>query len=84
MIDTILRKGNGITDVAKALEISAVVADAIRQLNEVPASHLYARVMAHMDHETFERIIKLLIDCGLVARDPSCLLRWVGPKARRA
>lgn len=55
------------------------VADAIRELKQVPAGHLYAQVMGMMSEDAFERIIGTLTGAGLVARDQSHLLRWVGP-----
>lgn len=63
-----------------ALAVMKAVADAIRDLGEVPSGELYARVMQHMDLRTYDRIIDRLIGAGLVQRTGSHLLRWVGPK----
>lgn len=65
---------------AAALHVARAIADAIRELGEVPAGHLYAQVMAQMSLGTFEQIVGLLVDAGLVRRAPSHLLVWVGLK----
>lgn len=56
------------------------VADAIRDLGEVPAGHVYAHLMGHMSLDTFEKIIATLVNAGLVKRDGFHMLTWIGPK----
>jgi hypothetical protein len=62
-----------------AMRVAAAVAEAIRDLGEVPSGHLYARLMGMMSHDTYEVIIDALVRSGLVARGPMHLLKWVGP-----
>ena len=65
-----------------AMEIVAAVGEAIRDLKEVPSGHLYARLMGSMSLEEYQFVIDILIRAELVERDPSHLLRWIGPKER--
>lgn len=54
------------------------VAEAIRDLGEIPSGELYARLMGHMSLQTYDRIIGSLVRAELVTN--SChLLKWVGP-----
>jgi hypothetical protein len=62
-----------------ALDTVRAVADAIRELGSVPSGTLYAVVMSYMDLATYERIISILKNCGLVAEEGR-LLTWTGPK----
>ena len=62
-----------------AFEMTAAVAEAIRELGSVPSGELYARLMPHLDFPTYEKLIATLKGAGLVAEDKSHLLRWVGP-----
>jgi hypothetical protein len=56
------------------------VSDTIRDLGNVPAGTLYAHLMDRMDLASFDAMILTLVNAGLVVRNPSHLLRWVGPK----
>jgi len=69
----------GVTD---ALQITVALAETIRELKEVPAGKLYAALMTRIDHETFERLVKTLEGAGLVKRERSGMLRWIGPEVR--
>ena len=60
-----------------ALWIVAAVGEAIRDLGEVPSGHLYAGLMGNMSLATYERIIGILKDQGMVS-ESNHLLRWVG------
>lgn len=64
--------------VKAALAMCQAMAEAIRDLGSVPSGHLYAQVMGHMDLPTYDRIIDTLIRTGLVRKDASHLLTWVG------
>ncbi len=61
-----------------AIEASRAIADAIRELGEVPEGHLYARLTGVMDIHQFGLVVRLLADSGLVERRPGPILRWVG------
>jgi hypothetical protein len=64
-------------DVKAALGILTAVADAIRELGEVPSGHLYANLMSKLSLEQFEQIIGVLTSTGLVAESNAHLLIWV-------
>ena len=59
--------------------IIAAVGDCIRELGEVPAGHLYARLMGAMTLEQFQKIIGVLVNCRVV-KNENHLLTWVGPQ----
>ncbi len=63
------------------VRVAQAVAEAIRDLREVPSGHLYARLMGVMTLQQYEQVIDLLVDAHLVERTPSHLLRWIGPAA---
>lgn len=65
--------------VTAGVKLAMAVGDAIRDLGEVPAGHLYARVMGYMSLRSFDALIDILVKAGLVRRS-SHLLIWVGPK----
>ena len=66
-------------DEAKAaIEIIRAVADAIKELGSVPSGHLYARLMGKLSLTEYEQIIGFIVRTGLVRRDKSHLLTWIG------
>lgn len=69
---------NATAGIKKAFAVTVAVAEAIRDLGQVPAGHAYAHVMAYLSLEQFEAIIAVLVKQGLVRRDPSHLLTWIG------
>ena len=69
------------SDAIRAVRIAHIVAEAIRDLGEVPSGHLYARLMGVMELQQYEQVIDLLIDAQLIERTPAHLLRWIGPAA---
>lgn len=66
-----------------ALALIRIVADAIRNLGEVPSGHLYARMMGHMSLATYTSIITNLKRAKLV-KESAHLLTWIGPRSRTA
>jgi len=58
--------------------IVVAVAETIKELGSVPSGHLYARLMGHMNLETYEGIIGVLVRKGMVRQEPSHLLVWTG------
>lgn len=58
------------------IEIVRAIADSIKELQHVPAGHIYAVVMGKMSLEQFENIIGKLVSGGLVTRDASHMLHW--------
>jgi hypothetical protein len=61
-----------------AIQITLAIADAIRELGEVPSGHLYARI-GHLSIEDYNSIIDILKRGGLV-KEQHHLLTWIGPK----
>jgi hypothetical protein len=72
---------NQTPQILAAVRVAHAIAESIRELGQVPSGHLYARLMGVMDLHQYEQVIDLLIDARLVEREPSHLLRWIGPKA---
>jgi hypothetical protein len=64
-------------DVKAALGILKAVADAIRELGEVPSGHLYAHLMSKLSLEQYEQVIGVLKQAGLIT-ESNHLLTWVG------
>jgi hypothetical protein len=64
-------------ELGTALRAVTAVADAIRQLRVVPSGHLYGSVMGVLSRESYERVIDLLKDAGVVSEDSQHVLRWV-------
>ena len=64
-------------DVKSALGILRAVADAIRELGEVPSGHLYAHLISKLSLEQYEQVIGVLKQAGLIT-ESNHLLTWVG------
>jgi hypothetical protein len=65
------------TQTKAVIEVLMAVADAIKELKAVPSGHLYAALMGKMDIQSYEAIIRTLVNTKLVARRGD-LLVWVG------
>lgn len=63
-------------NVLSAVNILQGVAEAIREVGEVPSGVLYSRLMGIMSLQQYEKIIGILKGAGVVA-ESGCLLRWV-------
>lgn len=63
------------------IEVVRAMADAVRDAGTIPAGTLYAAFMQYGSLEAFERVIGLLVESGVVKRDPSGLLHWQGVKS---
>ncbi len=61
--------------VKAGLEVIRAIADAIREVKQVPAGHLYAAVMGTLSLSAFTRIVDMLVRSGLV-RKQGDLLIW--------
>ena len=68
--------GTGTAEVKAALGILIAVADAIRELGEVPSGHLYAHLVSKLSLEQYEQIIATLKQAGLIT-ESNHLLTWV-------
>lgn len=62
-------------EVAAGLNALRALADAVRELREVPAGNLYVAVMGVMSVDNFNKAIGLLVDSKVIRRDGD-LLKW--------
>ena len=69
--------GTSAAEVKAALGILTAVADAIRELGEVPSGHLYAHLMTKLSLDPYEQVIATLKQAGLIT-ESNHLLSWVG------
>jgi hypothetical protein len=69
------------TEVKAAFGILQAVAEAIRELGEVPSGHLYANLMSKLTLAQFEQVLGVLKGAGLVRESNAHLLTWIGPEA---
>jgi hypothetical protein len=69
-------------DLKAALGIVTAVAEAIRELGEVPSGHLYANLMNKLTLDQYEQVIGVLKSTGLITESNAHLLTWLGPAAR--
>lgn len=69
--------------VKAALDTVRAVADCIQALGKVPNGELYARVMAHTDLATYNKVVETLINCKLVENRMNVLC-WTGPQLQEA
>jgi len=60
------------------LDVAAVIGEIIRELGNVPAGHLYARVMGQINLDQFNMVIGILVAANLVSQR-NHELTWVGP-----
>lgn len=67
------------TQIKAAFNAAVAIAEAIRELKQVPSGHLYATVMNTLDLTAFRAVIRTLVNAGLVS-EKNDLLTWVGPK----
>lgn len=63
-----------------AIGVLAALAEVIRAKGSIPSGELYAQVCGALSLDTYESAIGLLVRSSLVARAPSHLLTWVGPR----
>jgi hypothetical protein len=66
-----------------ALQITAAVAEAIRELGSVPSGHLYAQLCGKLSLQQYESIIHLLKNTGLVS-ESFHELTWIGTANKEA
>jgi len=66
-------------DVVAAFRILQAIAEAIRELGEVPSGHLYANLQDRLTLRQFEQAIEALKGAGLVRESNAHLLTWIGP-----
>lgn len=60
------------------LQMVMAIAEAIRELKEVPEGHLYTNVMSTIDLSQFNKILDILEKQKLITRN-NYLIKWVEP-----
>lgn len=63
--------------VSAAIRITQAVAEAIRELKEVPSGQLYARLMSVLSLSQYNQIIDVLKKAGVIS-ESNHLLKWIG------
>ena len=63
--------------VQAAIRITQAVAEAIRELKEVPSGQLYSRLMSVLSLSQYNQIIDVLKKAGVVS-ESNHLLKWIG------
>jgi hypothetical protein len=67
---------NATSDQVKAaIETIRAIADTIRSLGSIPSGELYARVMQYIPIDSYNRIIDILVNSGLITKTNN-LLTW--------
>lgn len=75
-LDGQMRDAMTAINIEKYRAMACVVAGIIRELKQVPAGHLYARLVAYMTISEFEIIIKTLIDSKLIIQK-DCMISFI-------
>jgi hypothetical protein len=71
------------TNKAKAyIGMAMALQEAIQHLGEVPSGHLYARLMGSIDLDTYNGLLDILKEAGVIKVSSSHLITWVGRTAR--
>jgi hypothetical protein len=60
------------------VQLVRAIAEAIRELREVPSGHLYARLCGKISSETYDRVLSTLKGAGLISVSRSHLITWTG------
>jgi hypothetical protein len=68
-------------EIKAAFGILQALAEAIRELGEVPSGHLFASLQDRLTLSQFEQAIGVLKRSGLVRESNAHLLTWLEPKA---
>ncbi len=63
--------------VSAAIRTTQAVAEAIRELKEVPSGQLYSRLMSVLSLSQYNQIIDVLKKAGVVS-ESNHLLKWIG------
>lgn len=71
-------------NLGSAVQVLGVMAEAIRELGEIPSGHLYAMTMGSFENvQAFESAVRVLKGAGLVS-ESGHVLRWCGPNITAA
>jgi hypothetical protein len=65
--------------IRSALNTIFALADAIRELREVPEGHLYARVMTHLSLDEFDAAMRVLKNNKMIKIEHR-MITWIGPE----
>jgi len=69
--------------VKAAIEVTRAIANAIRELHEVPSGHLYTQLMGHLSLDQYQAVIDGLERVKLIKVE-NYLITWIGPAASGA
>lgn len=61
-------------------KVLTAVAEAVRELEQIPSGHLYAVLMGKISFEDYQSIIRVLEKAELIRIDGFHLVHWIGPK----
>lgn len=64
--------------VSSAVAVVYAVAEAIRDLGQIPNGHLYAQLCGHMSFDQYSKVIAILKRTGAIDESHH-VLRWIGP-----
>ena len=70
------------TDARRAMMLAITTAEAIRTAGQIPSGTIYAMMLGWLSLEAYESIIDSLVGAGLIRKDESHLLTWIGPHIR--
>jgi hypothetical protein len=65
--------------IAAAIDVVLVLADAIREAQQIPSGVLYGMLLGKVSLEGYQSVIGVLKRAGLVS-EANHLLTWVGPE----
>jgi hypothetical protein len=67
-------------NLTRAMALTEIIADTIREVKEAPSGVLYSALMGHMSLDQYEQTIRLLVSRNLIKK-AGHLLTWIGPAA---
>jgi hypothetical protein len=73
------RPSDGRARIEGTLRVVVAISQCIQELGSVPSGHLFARLMGHLDIDSYQSVIATLVRAGLVREHPNHLLEWIGP-----
>jgi hypothetical protein len=71
-------------ELKNGISILTAVAEAIRELGEIPSGTLYALLVGRVTKEGYDRMLVTLTNAGLIEVQPNFMIRWVGPQFEKA
>ena len=66
-------------EIQSAFKTVQAIAEAIREVKEIPSGHLYAQVMGKLSLDQYNQILSILKGAGLIQVDGFHLIKWIAP-----